>query len=109
MKPKPEYDDPGLRLTPFGRKALLIGIIIGLAIAIAIALTDHAGAAPLTSTSAQPLASICQKGVVTDFQTVPGGHVVSVVRTGHALADSYWTTRTFYRTQRVTVCAGIVK
>ena len=44
MKPEPKYDDPGLHLTPFGRRALLIGIIIALAIAIVWALTDTAGA-----------------------------------------------------------------
>ena len=44
MKPEPKYDDPGLHLTPFGRRALLIGIIIALGIAIVWALTDTAGA-----------------------------------------------------------------
>lgn len=34
-------------LTPWGRRALLIGIIIMLGILIVVALTDHAGAAPL--------------------------------------------------------------
>ena len=55
------------------------------------------------------LATVCQNGVVIDFKSAPGGHVVYVVREGHALADSYWTTRHFRLTQRVRVCAGIVK
>lgn len=212
MKPEPKYDDPGLHITPFGRRALLIGIIIALGIAIVWDLTDTAGAqvivdwdkssvaldgrclsdgsaeftvmnngqdmagtadwreyehsalsnlgtyqlaagqsqvwtftsngwpvefqvdqrpghpgnsAPkltltcspttavtlrtFTVTSPRLLAAVCQNGVVIDFKSAPGGHVVYVVREGHALADSYWTTRHFRLTQRVRVCAGIVK
>ena len=62
-----------------------------------------------TATSAQLLNTVCQKGVVTAFLSAKGGHVVYVVRDGHSLSDSYWTTRHFSVTQRVTVCAGIVK
>jgi hypothetical protein len=204
-------NDPGLHLTPLGRRALLIGIIIALAIAIAWALTETAGAqatewdkssitldgrclpdgsaefvvtnngqnmagpspwrefedgslaqsgeftltagatqtwtfasngvpiefqadqrpghpgtsAPkLTLTCSTPTAvtlrsfgatslssawaGICQRGVVADFFARPGGGVVYVIRSSHAFADSYWTVRYFYKTQRVIVCAGIV-
>jgi hypothetical protein len=62
------------------------------------------------ATSAQPLFNtICQKGVVVGFLSAPGGHVVYVVREGHSFADSYWTTRHFSLTQRVRICAGIIK
>jgi hypothetical protein len=61
------------------------------------------------ATSTRLLSAICQKGVVTDVLSAPGGHVVYVVREGHTLSDSYWTIRNFKVTQRVNVCAGIVK
>jgi hypothetical protein len=61
------------------------------------------------ATSASVLASICQRGVVTDFFARPGGGVVYVLRSGHAFADAYWTVRHFWKTQRVVVCGGIVK
>jgi hypothetical protein len=73
---------------------------------------DRPTAVTLTTfaaTSTQLLATVCQKGVVIDFLSAPGGHVVYVVREGHALSDAYWTTRHFSVTQRVRVCAGIVK
>jgi hypothetical protein len=59
-----------------------------------------------SATSAQP---VCQRGVVVGFLSAPGGHVVYVVREGHAFSDSYWTTRHFSLTQRVRVCAGIIR
>jgi hypothetical protein len=44
MKPARISDDPGLRLTPAGRRVLIAVIVAGLLIAFAFALTDRAGA-----------------------------------------------------------------
>jgi hypothetical protein len=90
--------------------AWLLFVILWLA-TDAMILKAHA--APLKQTSATtqiaPAATICQHGVVTAFRSAPGGHIVYVVRTGHAFADAYFTTRHFWPTQLVIVCAGIVK
>ena len=70
---------------------------------------DHGRAREFKATSGRLLAAVCQKGVVVDFIAAPGGHVVYVVHEGLAFARLLLTTRHFRLTQRVKVCAGIVK
>jgi len=90
--------------------AWLLFVILWLA-TDAMILKAHA--APLEQTSALTFdtsaSSVCQRGVVTDFLPAAGGHIVYVVRSGHTMADAYFTVRHFRKTQRVNVCAGIVK
>ena len=40
-------NDPGLRLTPLGRRVLLVLLLIGLLVAVVLVFSDPAGAAPL--------------------------------------------------------------
>jgi hypothetical protein len=59
--------------------------------------------------STQLLGAVCKHGTVVDFLKAKGGAVVYIVWDGKTLMNSYWTTRTFKLTQRVTLCAGIIK
>jgi|WetSurMetagenome_2_1015567.scaffolds.fasta_scaffold100343_2 hypothetical protein len=85
------------------------GKVLLVVMALALLVVACVPTAALASNLAVPAAVVCTKGVVVGFLSAPGGHVALIVWSGHALSNSYFTTRHFSLTQRVTKCAGVIK